>query len=227
MFDISKLPKPDLIKDYDLKETIERYIDAVKAKLAESGFEWDAANADPMTKVIKALAAMDVLRSQRTNETARKLLLAFAEGADLDNIRPDIERLPGGNTTADLEITFREGAAGILPKGTEFRGGNDGEYRARTFEDYEIAPDETTHKQRVIVEIYNPAGAAGNDNNVNIDRTLTAVPAIEAVTMTDNHATGSDPESDERYHNGSYRNNDRLRGKRYIRFHRRHPFILR
>lgn len=203
MFDISKLPKPDLIKDYDLAKKIREYINKVKEKLPE----WDAANADPMTKVLKALAEMDVLRIQHTNETARRLLLAFAGGSDLDNIRPDIERMHGSNPIAKLKITYRnpESVSGIIQAGTEFRGDYTppnsetiiGYFKARTYLEYEITP-ETDGTQIIEAEIYEGGGESVND--IKINRLLIASPVIESVGIDSIIEAGSgETESDERY----------------------------
>ena len=202
MFDISKLPKPDLIKDYDLAKKTREYINKVKEKVPE----WDAANADPMTKVLKALAEMDVLRIQHTNETARKLLLAFAKSADLDNIRPDIERMRGSNPIAKLKITYRnpDSVSGIIQAGTEFRGdkgsGEDatvGYFKAKTYFEYTITP-ETDGTQIIEAEIYE--GGSESVNDIKINRLLIASPVIESVEIDSIIEVGSDDtESDERY----------------------------
>lgn len=196
MFDLSKLRKPDLLKDYDLSTKINDYITKAKEALPE----WSAAAADPMTKILKALAAMDCLRVQRTNETARRLLVAFAEGADLDNLRPDIERMRGGNVIAEVELTLRNGASGILPAGTEFRGGDEGEFKARTFENYDIVPENPEqNKMKIKVEIYEPAGADANNDEVEINRTAIISTVIESVEQKSKLDIATDAESDERY----------------------------
>ena len=202
MFNISQLPKPDLIKDYDLSKKIREYINKVKEKLPE----WNAANADPITKVLKALAEMDVLRIQHTNETARRLLVAFAEGSDLDNIRPDIERMHGSNPIAKLKITFRnpESVSGIIPVGTEFRGDKGsgenatvGFFKAKTYFEHTITP-ETDGTQIVEAEIYE--GGSESIDEIKINRLLIASPVIESVEIDSIIEVGSDEiESDERY----------------------------
>lgn len=206
MFDISKLRKPDLFKDYILQDKSNEYISKVKEALQG---EWDAANADPMTKTLKALAAMDCLRVQRTNETARRLLVAFAKGADLDNIRPDIERMQGGNPIAKLKITYRnpESVNGIIPAGTEFRGDytdkdtNEtviGYFKAKTYLEYEINPDPDENTQIIEAVIYE--GGGESVDNMKIDRLLIASPVIEKVEIDEIEDVGTDEmESDERY----------------------------
>ena len=206
MFDISKLRKPDLFKDYILQDKSNEYISKVKEALQG---EWDAAAADPMTKTLKALAAMDCLRVQRTNETARRLLVAFAKGADLDNIRPDIERMQGGNPIAKLKITYRnpESVNGIIPAGTEFRGDytdkdtNEtviGYFKAKTYLEYEINPDPDENTQIIEAVIYE--GGGESVDNMKIDRLLIASPVIEKVEIDEIEDVGTDEmESDERY----------------------------
>ena len=205
MFDLSKLRKPDLLKDYDLSTKINDYITKAKEALPE----WSAAAADPMTKILKALAAMDCLRVQRTNETARRLLVAFAEGADLDNLRPDIERMRGSNPIAKLKITYRnpDSVSGIIQAGTEFRGDYTdpetegitvGYFKAKTYLEYEIEPDPDNHTQIIEAVIYE--GGGENTDKIKIDRLLIASPIIEKVEIDEIEAAGADEiESDERY----------------------------
>ena len=200
MFDLSKLRKPDLLQDYNLQDKINDYITKVKEALPD----WSAAAADPMTKVLKALAAMDCLRVQRTNETARRLLVAFAEGADLDNLRPDIERMHGGNPIAKLKITYRnpESVSGIIPVGTEFRGDQEttiGYFKARTYLEYEIEPDPDNQNTQIIEAVIYEGGSESVDD-IKIDRLLIASPVIESVETDEIEDAGSDEiESDERY----------------------------
>lgn len=199
MFDISKLPKPDLINEYTLDEKVAALKQEVMDALAEAEISWVGSDADPMIKVLKAVAQLDCLREQRINDTARRLLLAFARGNDLDNIRPDIQRLQGGNATCDIKLTIRTGTSGVIPAGTEFRDSATGELKAKTFQDYEVS--EGTEDITVKVQIYDPAGAAGNGISGKFDTLLiaSAMVADNGVTQDSEGTGGTDPESDERY----------------------------
>lgn len=197
MFDISKLPKPDLIIEHTLEEKIE----TLKAAVQEELPEWSAVDSDPMMKVLKAVAMKDCLREQRINDTARRLLVAFARGNDLDNIRPDIQRLPGGNATCKVKLTIGQGSSGVIPSGLELRD-DTGELKAKTFQDYTVPETDTAsgdYELTVEAQVYEPAGAEGNGISGKFNNLLIASAIIDSVSQSSASTGGTDPESDERY----------------------------
>lgn len=83
--DLSRLPAPEVIEplDYetilsDLKATAVTYMPDLEPVLA--------LESEPATKILEVCAFHILLMRQRVNEAARAVMLAFASGADLDNL---------------------------------------------------------------------------------------------------------------------------------------------
>lgn len=90
MIDLSKLPPPDVVEALDY-ETI---LAERKAKLI-ARFPADkqpeiaavlALESEPLTKDLEESAYRELLLRQRINEAARAVMLAYAEGADLEHV---------------------------------------------------------------------------------------------------------------------------------------------
>lgn len=188
-FDISKLPVPALLTEYSLEEKIA----GLKADLKAELTDWTGSDADPIMKVIKALAALDCLREQRFNDSARRLLLAFAKGDDLDNIRPDVPRLSGANATCTLEIEADN--AGVIPEGFEVTD-PDGNVKGKTTEEAVFTAAGTMD---VPAEITTPAGSGGNGISGKLTEQVLSNPIIISITQKTAGTGGADTESDERY----------------------------
>lgn len=98
--DLSRLPPPDVIEQLDY-ETV---LASVLADLQAAFPEFDAlVESDPAYKVAQVIAYRELNLRQRINESALATMLAFAAGADLDQIgaRYDAARLvvdPGDAT---------------------------------------------------------------------------------------------------------------------------------
>ena len=193
MFDISKLPVPKLFFEYDLADKVAELKADLKAAFQAEGIDWTGSDADPIMKVFKALAAMDCLREQRFNDSARRVLLAFAKGDDLDNIRPDVPRLDGANATCTVEI--EADSSGTVPSGFQlaYPAGN---VYGKTTEEAVFSGPGTLE---VAAEITTPAGIAGNGIENKLTEQVISNPIVVSVTQITAGTGGADKESDERY----------------------------
>ncbi len=96
--DLSALPPPSLIRPLDPEPEISAFI----ADLGERLPQWRGVfQGDPFVRACQSWAFRLMLEQQRHNEDGRSILLAFAQGADLDHIAATyyafagIERAPG------------------------------------------------------------------------------------------------------------------------------------
>lgn len=88
--DISQLPPPDVIAPLDY----ESLLSAIQSRIIELTDEKDRAavkavlalDSEPLTKLTQAYAYRALLQRQSINDAARAVMLAYATGADLDNI---------------------------------------------------------------------------------------------------------------------------------------------
>jgi len=81
--DLSKLPPPQVVEELDY----EAILAAMKADFIA---RWPNFSADlesePLIKLLEVAAYRELLVRQRVNEAARKVMLAFARGSDLDHL---------------------------------------------------------------------------------------------------------------------------------------------
>ena len=84
LIDLSKLPAPQLIEELDY----EKILTEMRTKLRELLPEWTGyeLESDPANKVLEVAAYREMLLRQRVNEAARGVLVAFAQGSDLDHL---------------------------------------------------------------------------------------------------------------------------------------------
>lgn len=81
--DLSQLAAPDVVEQIDF-ETI---LAAMLADLRARDPEFDAlVESDPAFKILQVAAYRETLLRQRVNEAGRAVMLAYAAGADLDNL---------------------------------------------------------------------------------------------------------------------------------------------
>jgi len=81
--DLSRLPAPTVVEQL----SYEAILDAMKATLSEEWPEFDAlVESDPAIKILEVAAWYILLHRQQSNEASRANMLAFATGADLDNL---------------------------------------------------------------------------------------------------------------------------------------------
>lgn len=95
MIDLSRLPPPDVVEVLDF----ETLFAARKARLVELTAEADrpallqtlALESEPLVKLLQESAYHELALRQRINEAARAVMLAYARGADLDQIAANYE----------------------------------------------------------------------------------------------------------------------------------------
>lgn len=99
--DLSKLPFPNAVEEPAFEDLLAAYIADLQAR--DSTFS-ALVESDPAYKVMEVCAYRELLMRQRVNEAIKAVTLAYASGADLDQIaaRYDVERLtitPADDTT--------------------------------------------------------------------------------------------------------------------------------
>ena len=90
--DLSRLPFPDAVETLDFEVILAEMI----ADLQERDSTFDAlVESDPAYKILEVAAYRELLIRQRVNESVKAVTLAYATGADLDNIAANynVERL--------------------------------------------------------------------------------------------------------------------------------------
>lgn len=115
--DLSRLPAPDAVELLDF-ETL--YADAVarmKEEMAEQGLSFEARVADPSTLALRVFAYFAQLMRQRINDAVRAVLVAYAVGADLDNLAATFGVTRLTITPADEAL----GVAAVMESDTDFR----------------------------------------------------------------------------------------------------------
>jgi phage-related baseplate assembly protein len=88
--DLSLLPTPDAIEAIDF-ETIyasrkQKLVDLFPASVQQDVYDTLALESEPMSIVLQENSYREIVIRQRINECVRRVLLAFAKGADLDHI---------------------------------------------------------------------------------------------------------------------------------------------
>lgn len=90
--DLSKLPAPDVVETLDYEVIVSEMITDLQARDPEFSALTES---DPAYKIIEVAAFRELLVRQRVNEASRANMLAFAAGADLEQIaaRYNVSRL--------------------------------------------------------------------------------------------------------------------------------------
>lgn len=84
---LSQLPAPDVVEQIDFEVILAEML----AKLVELMPEFTAlVESDPAYKILQVCAYREVLLRQRANESAKGVMLAFARGADLDQLGANV-----------------------------------------------------------------------------------------------------------------------------------------
>lgn len=114
--DLSQLPAPNVVDPLDF-ETI---FNEMLADLQSRDSTFDAlVESDPAYKILEVCAYRELLMRQRVNEAAQSVMLAFATGADLDQIGAnfDVERL----TITPADDTTVPPTPAVMESDTDFR----------------------------------------------------------------------------------------------------------
>lgn len=80
--DISRLPSPDLVEMLSYEQILADNIASVRLLIPD----FAARESDPTTVVLQAFAYREHMLRQRVNDAARAVMVAYANGADLDNL---------------------------------------------------------------------------------------------------------------------------------------------
>lgn len=83
--ELDKLPAPDVVEALDF-ETILAEMKAHLLTLDPDLADVLALESEPVNKLLQVCAYRDLLQRQRVNEAAKAVMLAYADGTDLDNL---------------------------------------------------------------------------------------------------------------------------------------------
>ncbi|AXA26389.1 baseplate assembly protein [Pseudomonas putida] len=86
--DLSKLPAPQLLEDLDFEALYEADLETFRAHMGDG---WTPQlESDPVTKLLEVGAYRKLLNRARINDAAKALLLAYAQGRDLDQLAANV-----------------------------------------------------------------------------------------------------------------------------------------
>ena len=85
--DFSQLPPPVVVEQLDFETILAAMLADLQTRMAATGTPFTAlVESDPAYKILEVAAYRELLLRQRVNEAALATMLAYAAGADLDNI---------------------------------------------------------------------------------------------------------------------------------------------
>ncbi|MEX5504162.1 baseplate J/gp47 family protein [Pseudomonas putida] len=93
MIDLSLLPPPDVVETLEFETLYQEVLGIFRAHM---GDQWTALlESDPVVKLMEVMAYRELVMRARVNAAAKASLLAYAQGADLDNRAADygVQRL--------------------------------------------------------------------------------------------------------------------------------------
>jgi len=86
--ELSALPAPQVLEDLDYEDTYQQELTAFRSF---QGDNWDALlESDPVTKLLELGAYRRMQNRARVNDAAKALLLAYAQGSDLDQLAANV-----------------------------------------------------------------------------------------------------------------------------------------
>lgn len=86
--DLSRLPAPQLLEDLNYEDLYQADLETFRAHL---GDDWTAQlESDPVTKLLEVGAYRKLLNRARINDAAKALLLAYAQGSDLEQLAANV-----------------------------------------------------------------------------------------------------------------------------------------
>lgn len=89
--DLTALPAPAVLEALDFEETYQAELATYRQLMEEDGQEWFAPlESDPVTKLIELGSYRRLLNRARVNDASKALLLAYAKGADLDQLAANV-----------------------------------------------------------------------------------------------------------------------------------------
>ncbi|WP_207869434.1 baseplate J/gp47 family protein [Pseudomonas sp. 51_B] len=89
--DLTALPAPAVLETLDFEDTYQAELATFRTLMETDGQEWSAPlESDPVTKLIELGTYRRLLNRARVNDAAKALLLAYATGADLDQLAANV-----------------------------------------------------------------------------------------------------------------------------------------
>jgi len=87
--DLSALPAPQVLEDLDFESIFQADLATFRSHMGDN---WDASlESDPVSKLLEVGAYCKLLNRARVNDAAKALLLAYAQGADLDQLAANVQ----------------------------------------------------------------------------------------------------------------------------------------
>ncbi|HWD30936.1 MAG TPA: baseplate J/gp47 family protein [Pseudomonas sp.] len=87
--DLSALPAPQVLEDLDFESIFQADLATFRSHMGDN---WDASlESDPVSKLLEVGAYRKLLNRARVNDAAKALLLAYAQGADLDQLAANVQ----------------------------------------------------------------------------------------------------------------------------------------
>ncbi|WP_327439890.1 baseplate J/gp47 family protein [Pseudomonas donghuensis] len=87
--DLSALPAPQVLEDLDFEALFQTDLATFRLHMGDN---WDAAvESDPVNKLLEVGAYRKLLNRARVNDAAKALLLAYAQGSDLDQLAANVQ----------------------------------------------------------------------------------------------------------------------------------------
>lgn len=88
---LSQLPAPNVVEPLDFETILTAVLDDFYARMTAAGEEFTAlVESDPAYKLAEVAAYRELLIRQRVNESAKAVMLAYATGADLDQLGANV-----------------------------------------------------------------------------------------------------------------------------------------
>lgn len=88
MIDLTALPAPQVLESLDFEDVYQQDLATFRLHMGDN---WSAAlESDPVTKLLEVGAYRKVLNRARVNDAAKALLLAYAQGSDLDQLAANV-----------------------------------------------------------------------------------------------------------------------------------------
>jgi len=87
--DLSALPAPQVLEDLDFEAIFQADLATFRSHMGDN---WDASlESDPVNKLLEVGAYRKLLNRARVNDAAKALLLAYAQGSDLDQLAANVQ----------------------------------------------------------------------------------------------------------------------------------------
>jgi phage-related baseplate assembly protein len=186
---LSNLPKPVVIENLKYNDIK----DAIKELFADKIPDYELLESDPYSAIIEAIAYREMLLRARINDSVLSMLIAYANGSDLDNIVAlyGVERIKGAKPTATVKFTLSAvlNIDVTIPEGALFR--SDRSDIARLLNSVTISAGESEVFGILELDEYVKTSIIKTEYIQN------PLPFVVKAEQTTNYENGADVESDE------------------------------